>query len=246
MTSPRTVCFVYLALLFGTAHANTTNTVNVTVSVTKEANETGTQNDILQTTEDNFTATSIIASGNIKTTSVKTTSVQTTSQQSVCTPATTEASKGQCIFFLPTGNILHLIVVALTVGCLALLLTTLICTCQVCHLRQIISSLQPRHNNIDLRAIREKSESPYRDEGRVDGQPTETCILLSEVTTPQEEVTAAQEESREDEDRVLEIKSEENKDTEQPSTAKDPNGDVTQENSHVPDAKAPESSDTGV
>lgn len=80
----------------------------------------------------------------------------------------------------------------------------------------------------------------------MDGQPTETCVLLSEVTTPQEVVTTPQEESREDEDRVLEIKSEENKDTEQPSTVKDPNGDVTQENSHVPDAKAPESSDTGV
>lgn len=63
--------------------------------------------------------------------------------------------------------------------------------------------------------------------------------MLSEVTT-------AQEESREDEERVLENKAEENKDTEQPSTTMDPNGDVTQENSHEPDAKEPESSDTGV
>lgn len=56
--------------------------------------------------------------------------------------------------------------------------------------------------------------------------------MLSEVTT-------AHDESREDEET----------DTEQPSTespVKDPNGDITQENSPEPDAKAPESSDTGV
>lgn len=125
---------------------------------------------------------------------------------------------------------------ALILGCFALLVTTLIFICQVCHLRGIISSLQlsHNHNNIDLRAIREKSKSPNRDEGQVDGQPTETCLMLSEVIT-------AQEESREDEERALE-----NKDTEQPSTVKDPNGDITQENSHEPEAKAPESSDTGV
>lgn len=240
MTSPRTVCFIYFTLLFGTAHANTTESKNITSSVTEGSTDPGTQNNS-QTKEDksDITTTSIISSADITITSAKTTPVKTTTQQSACTPATLKHDQAQCILFLPKEKILVLVVVALTVGCLALLLTTLICTCQVCHLRQIISSLQLRHNSIDLRAIREKSESPCRDEAQVDGQPTETCVLLSEVTT-------AQEESREDEDRVLEIKSEENKDTEQPSTVKDPNGDVTQENSHVPDAKAPESSDTGV
>lgn len=241
MISPRTICFVCLALLFGTAHASTTENYKPSSSVADATDKTETQKNSSPTTKVNIDNTSTSRKNSINTNkSVK------TSQQPACTPATPEPNKGQCIFFLPTENILHLVVFALTVGCLALLLTTLICTCQVCHLRRIISSLQLRHNNIDLRAIREKSEVPYRDEGQVDGHPTETCVLLSEVTTPQEVVTTPQEESRVDEDRVLEIKSEENKDTEQPSTVKDPNGDVTQENSHVPDAKAPESSDTGV
>lgn len=57
--------------------------------------------------------------------------------------------------------------------------------------------------------------------------------MLSEITT-------AQDESREDEEK---------NDTEQPSAespVKNSNGDVAQENSPEPDAKAPESSDTGV
>ncbi len=70
-------------------------------------------------------------------------------------------------------------------------------------------------------------------EAKWTGHPTETCFMLSEVTT-------AQDESREDEEK---------NDTEQPSTespVKDPNGDITQENSPEPDVKSPESSDTGV
>lgn len=220
--SPRTICFVYFALLFGTAHANTTDATTTTSSLTQGI------------------STSEIQINN-KTTyktlqSTKLASETKASQPSVCTPATPEPNKGQCIFLLPTGDTLKLVVVALIVGCFALLVTTLICICQVCHLRGIISSLQLHHNNnnIDLRARRQKSESPNRDEGQVNGQPTETCLMLSEVIT-------AQEESREDEERVLE-----NKDTEQLSTVKDPSGDITQENSHEPEAKAPESSDTGV
>lgn len=221
--SPRTICFVYFALLFGTAHANTTNIITTQGTVTSE-----TQN-ISSTTQTNNKTT--------KTFENTTPASETkTSQPSVCTPATPESTKGQCIFLLPTGDTLQLVVVALTVGCFALLVTTLICICQVCHLRGIISSLQLHHtnNNIDLRAIRQKSGSPNRDEDQVDGQPTETCVMLSEVIT-------AQEESREDEERVLE-----NKDNGQPNAVKDPSGDVTQENSHEPEAKAPESSDTGV
>ncbi len=200
MISPRTVCFVYFALLFGTAHAESTNSSNTNSSVTSVSETKG-------------TATST-----------------TNDKNGMSSLPTLE--KGHCIFFLPTGH-LHLIVAALTVGCLALLLTTLICACQVCHLRGIISSLQPRCDNIDRHARREKSASPCRDGGQVDGHPTETCFMLSEVTT-------AQDESREDEEK---------NDTEQPSNespVKDPNGDITQENSPEPDVKSPESSDTGV
>lgn len=71
----------------------------------------------------------------------------------------------------------------------------------------------------------------------MDRHPTETCFLLSEVTT-------AQEEREEDQEN----KTEEKNDTEQPSTeppVMDPNGDITQENSPESDAKAPESPDTG-
>ncbi len=223
MISPRTVCFVYFALLFGTAHAESTNSSTNTsvpsVSEIKTTTTKSTRNDKngIMSTANNNGATSKLN------TAVKT---------SVCTQPTPKPEIGHCIFFLPTGH-LHLIVAALTVGCLALLLTTLICTCQVCHLRGIISSLQPRCDNIDRHARREKSESPCRDGGQVDGHPTETCFMLSEVTT-------AQDESREDEEK---------NDTEQPSTespVKDPNGDITQENSPEPDVKSPESSDTGV
>ncbi|KAK7120781.1 hypothetical protein R3I94_020689 [Phoxinus phoxinus] len=225
--SPRTICFVYFALLFGTENANTTDIPSTTSSVTQGTSEDVTSEIVTQT---NLTKTKSKSDNISKSTNP---SVSTKPASVDCTPAT---SKGQCIFFLPTGDILELIVVALIVGCFSLLLTTLICICQICHLRGIISSLQHcQNNNIDLRAIREKSESPNRDEGREDGQPTETCLMLSEVIT-------AQEESREDEERVLENKTEENKDT-----VKDPNGDITQENSHhEPEAKAPESSDTGV
>ncbi|KAL0182951.1 hypothetical protein M9458_022326 [Cirrhinus mrigala] len=163
--------------------------------------------------------------------------IQTTTKSFWIEP-TDKPKEGHCIFFLPADEkYLQLIVAALTVGCLVLLLTTLICACQVCHLRGIISSLQPRYDKSDRHAVREKSESPYRDEGQVDGHPTETCFMLSEVTT--------QEERREDEEN----KTEEKKDTEQLSNEphlKDPNGDVTQENNPEPDAKAPESSETGV
>ncbi len=212
MISPRTVCFVYYALLFGTAHANSTNSseTNPPVSVTEDM---PTSNNIGETSKLN--------------------TAEKTSTPSFCTQPTPKPEEGHCIFFLPTGkDYLQLIVAALTVGCLALLLTTLICTCQVCHLRGIISSLKPRYDNIDRHARRGRSESPCRDGGQVDGHPTETCFMLSEVTT-------AQDESREDEEK---------NDTEQPSTespVKDPNGDITQENSPEPN-KAPESSDTGV
>ncbi|XP_016125046.1 uncharacterized protein [Sinocyclocheilus grahami] len=213
MISPRTVCFVYFALLFGTPHPNPTNATENNTSVTSDP--TPTSNNIRETSNLN-TATS-----------------------TVCTQATPKPEEGHCIFFLPTGKYhLELIVAALTVGCLALLLTTLICASQVCHLRGIISSLQPRYDSTDRHARREKSKSPFLDEGQVDRHPTETCVMLSEVTT-------AQEESREDQEN----KTEEKNDTEQPSTeppVKDPNGDITQENSPEPDTKAPESSDTGV
>ncbi|KAI2659640.1 RNA-directed RNA polymerase [Labeo rohita] len=225
MISPRTVCFVYFALLFGRPHANHTDTINTNTQVTSESATTN--------------ITSTINGATPTTTEIQkiNSQVQTT-KTSFCTQATPKPEEGHCIFFLPAGEKnLQLIVAALTVGCLVLLLTTLICAYQVCHLRGIISSLQPRYDKSDRHAVREKSESPYRDEGQVDGHPTETCIMLSEVTT--------QEERREDEEN----KSEEKKDTEQLSTEpplKDPNGDVTQENNPEPDAKAPESSDTGV
>ncbi|XP_067289572.1 uncharacterized protein [Pseudorasbora parva] len=227
MISPRITCFVYFALLLGTAHANSTANTNITDSITHKK-ETTTINAIKSTIS--VTNTSV---------TMKPTSEPTKTQQSVCTPATPEPTKGQCIFVLPTGDSLQLVVVALTVGCFILLLTTLICASQVCHLRGIISRLHLCHSSFDLRAIREKSKSPHRNEDQVDGQPTETCVMLSEGTT-------AQEESTKDEESVLGEKTEENKDTEQPSTMKDPNGDVTQENSHETDAKAPESSETGV
>lgn len=214
MISSRTVCFVYFALLFGTPNASNTtvptgNTTENTMHMTYGTN-----------------VIPIKTSTNKK---INTDSIQTT----------TKPEEGYCIFSLPTdGNKLQLIVAALTVGCLVLLLTTLICSCQVCHLRGIISSLQPRYDSTDEHARREKSESPRRDEGQVDGHPTETCLMLSEVTT-------AQEESREDQKNETEEKN----DTEQSSAeppVKDPNGDITQENSPEPDAKAPESSDTEV
>ncbi|XP_016409217.1 uncharacterized protein LOC107741138 [Sinocyclocheilus rhinocerous] len=216
MISPRTVCFVYFALLFGTPHANPTNAAENTTSMTNDTSgTTPTSNNNRETSKLNTATTTF------------------------CTQATPKSEEGHFIFFLPTGKYnLQLIVAALTVGCLALLLTTLICACQVCHLRGIISSLQPRYDSTDRHARREKSESPCRDEGQVDRRPTETCFMLSEVTT-------AQEESRENQEN----KTEEKNDKEQPSTeppVKDPNGDITQENSPEPDAKAPESSDTGV
>ncbi|XP_016412124.1 uncharacterized protein LOC107743414 [Sinocyclocheilus rhinocerous] len=220
MISPRTVYFAYFALLFGKPPAKATNKNNTTpVKITENITMINDKNGTPPTSNINRQTTEL-------------NSAATTNKQSVSTQATTKPKEGHCIFFLPTGkDNLQLIVVALTVGCLALLLTTLICACQVCHLRGIISSLQHRYDNIDRHAVREKSESPCRDEGQVDGQPTETCLLLSEVTT-------AQEESREDEENKTEPC------TEPP--VKDTNGDVTQENSLEPDAKAPESSDTGV
>lgn len=225
MISSRTVCFVYFALLFGTPNASKT-------SVTEES---GTNNSMSMTNEINVTPTT---STNKKLSPDPNTD-ETTSLNTASTQTTTKPEEGYCIFSLPTdGNKLQLIVAALTVGCLVLLLTTLICSCQVCHLRGIISSLQPRYDSTDEHARREKSESPRRDEGQVDGHPTETCLMLSEVTT-------AQEESREDQKNETEEKN----DTEQSSAeppVKDPNGDITQENSPEPDAKAPESSDTEV
>lgn len=233
MISPRTVCFVYFALLFGTAHANSTNSSNTktivpSVSVTE---------DTMSTTNDtNGTTPSPNNNGEPS----KLNTAAETFKTSVYIQPTPKPEEGLYIFFLLIGkDNVQLIVAALTVGCLALLLTTLICACQVCHLRGIISSLlQPRYDNTDRHARREKSESPCQDEGQVDGHPTETCFMLSEVTT-------AQDESREDEEN----KTEEKNDTEQPSTespVKDSNGDIAQENSPEPDAKAPESSDTGV
>lgn len=226
MISLRTICIVYLALLFGTPHANCNTTASdilsssVTENTKPKTADTDGTNTHQPTSKNNGETSKLIAVGETSTTSV-------------CTQPTPKPEEGHCIFFLPTGkDYLQLIVAALTVGCLALLLTTLICTCKVCHLRGIISSLQPRYDNIDQHARREKSESPCRDEGQVDGHPTETCFMLSEVT--------AQDESGEDEEK---------NDTEQPSTespVKDPNGDITQENSPEPDAKSPESSDTGV
>ncbi|XP_058645221.1 uncharacterized protein LOC131548151 [Onychostoma macrolepis] len=222
MISPRTVCFVYLALIFGTSHANSANgneTIITVPSVTEDA---------LSTTSDT-TPTS-----NNNREQLKRNTAAKISKTSVCVQPTPKPEEGHCIFFLPTSNDkLLLIVVALTVGCLALLLTTLICTCQVCHQRGIISSLQTLYDNIDPHARREKSESPRQDGGQVDRHPTETCFMLSEITT-------AQDESREDEEK---------NDTEQPSAespVKNSNGDITQENSPEPDAKAPESYDTGV
>ncbi len=265
MISPRTVCFVYFALLFGTAHAESTNSSYTNLSVTSVSEIKATNKSTTNDKNSSVTSVSEIKSTFKSTTNDKNSSVPSVSEINdttksttndkngimstaknngetsklnnavktpVCTQPTRESEIGHCIFFLPTGH-LHLIVAALTVGCLALLLTTLICACQVCHLRGIISSLQPRCDNIDRHARREKSESPCRDGGQVDGHPTETCFMLSEVTT-------AQDESREDEEK---------NDTEQPSTespVKDPNGDITQENSPEPDVKSPESSDTGV
>ncbi|XP_026129751.1 uncharacterized protein LOC113109997 [Carassius auratus] len=233
MISPRTVCFVYFALLFVAAHADgpanepTSNDKTATVknsnysALTNNASTTMVTNVSLTTTNNNRDSSKLITSSN-----------------TVCTPATSKPEEGHCILFLPTNtHSLPLIAAALTVGCLALLLTTLICACQVCHLRGIISSLQSRYDSIDRHARREKSESPCRDECQVDRHPIETCFLLSEVTT-------AQEEREEDQEN----KTEEKNDTEQPSTeppVMDPNGDITQENSPESDAKAPESPDTG-
>ncbi|XP_051542438.1 uncharacterized protein LOC127434041 [Myxocyprinus asiaticus] len=163
-------------------------------------------------------------------------------QRPLCTPAPTKPIKGLCIFFLPEGK-LELVLVALTVACFALLLTTLRCACQVSHLRGIISRLEPHCSNADLRAFRERRESLSKNKDH--GQPTETCTMLSEVTT-------AQEERREDEETVLEDKTEEKGETEQPSAepfVKGPNGNVTQENStgfERKDEIAPESKDTVV
>ncbi|XP_052423547.1 uncharacterized protein LOC127966536 isoform X2 [Carassius gibelio] len=231
MISTRTVCFVYFALLFGSAHAdgpaNEITTTNTTVPE-------GDNNSI----KTESTSMTMVTNVSLKTTNNNRDSSKLTSSNTVCTPATSKPKEGHCILFLPTNtHSLPLIAAALTVGCLALLLTTLICACQVCHLRGIISSLQSRYDSIDRHARREKSESPCRDECQVDRHPTETCFLLSEVTT-------AQEEREEDQEN----KTEEKNDTEQPSTeppVMDPNGDITQENSPESDAKAPESPDTG-
>ncbi len=198
MISPRTVCFVYFALLFGTAHANSTNSSETNPPVPSISREDRSE-DTTSTTTDTI-GTKPISNNNGEPSKLNT--AVETSTPSFCTQPTPKPEEGHCIFFLPTGkDYLQLIVAALTVGCLALLLTTLICTCQVCHLRGIISSLKPRYDNIDRHARREKSESPCRDGGQVDGHPTETCFMLSEVT--------AQDESREDEEK---------NDTEQPST----------------------------
>ncbi|XP_039531661.1 uncharacterized protein LOC120481870 [Pimephales promelas] len=248
MTSPRTrtICFVYFALLFRTAHAHNASTTTTTISSTEPKTPVNTDNQesntpkTITSNKQQYTKTTSSNDVSIKTytttSAIKKLESTPISQPAGCTQTTTASSEAQCLLLLPTGDILKLVVLALIVCCFGLLVTTLICICQVCHLRGIISSLQPGHNknNIDLRAIREKSESPHWDEGQVDRQPTETCLMLSEVTT-------AQEERKEDEERVLE-----NKDTEQPGTEKDPNGDITQENSQEPEAKAPESADTGV
>lgn len=237
MISRRTVYFVCFALLFGTTAAeaideNNTTTDTIEVKTTEDPPFTGKEFTPVTKTEDTTTITGkngTISTSNINRQTTKLNPAATTNKQPVCTQATHKPKEGHCIFSLPTDNVtLLLIVVGLTVGCLALLLTTLICACQVCHLRRIISSLQLHYDNI---AVSEKSELPCRDEGQADGQLTETCLMLSEVT-------AAQEESREDEGNNTESC------TEPP--VKDSKVDVTQENSLEPDAKAPESSDTGV
>lgn len=207
MISARTICFVYIVLFSGTTHA-----------------------------EDNTTEASTTESTNKDDTLPETTNQK---QNCVCTSSTPKlkrenGSEGHCLLFWPKDDnkgTVYLIVAVLTLACFTLLLTTLICACQLCHLKVMFSRFQPHQNNIDLQAVRKRSESPCRDDGQPVGEPTETCVMLSEVTTQEEE---NKEESV------------------QPNTepsAEGPNGDVAQEEgsgceaeSKEPDVEAPESS----
>ncbi|XP_051540750.1 uncharacterized protein LOC127433122 isoform X2 [Myxocyprinus asiaticus] len=231
MTTPRMVCFMCFALLLVMAHANPNGTDEISNLTQTMANENN------STTPTSYKTPETYSQGSAK----------SSIQIPYCTPAPTEPMKGQCIFFLPNKETMELVLAALTVACFALLLTTLMCACQVCHLRGIISRLKPHHDNADMRAFREWSESPFKDKDHAHRKPTETCVMLSEVTT-------AQEEWREDEESVLEDKAEDEGETEHPnaeSSTDGPNGDVNQENStgvkmKELDTGAPESKDAVV
>ncbi|XP_051973142.1 uncharacterized protein LOC127636566 [Xyrauchen texanus] len=222
MITPRTVFFMCFALFLACANSN--------ADMPKTGNET-----INKT--NGSTSTKPISNQTTNTTSQGS---GTSSNKNNSTSNPNENYKGKCIFALPE-DMLVLVLVAITVACFVLLLTTLMCACQICNLRGIISRLEPHRSNVDLHTFRERRESLSKNKEQ--GQPTETCIMLSEVTT-------AQEERREDEDRVLEDKTEEKGETEQPSSepfAKGPNGNVTQENSagvEIKDEVAPESKGT--
>ncbi|XP_005169245.2 uncharacterized protein [Danio rerio] len=260
MISLKTLCLLYFALLVRLTHAEESTTlanndtkaqhsttIKEKAAKPQDANNTATNDTITQgrnnpelniTTNDterkNNQTTSNLQTEYISPSSSSASSPKSTGPPPVCTPATTKSPEYQCIFSLPSGEKLHLIVAVLIVGCLVLLMTTLMCACQVCHLKGLISGLHSRHDNIDLHAIREKTETRQKNEDRVDRHPTETCLLLSEVT-------AGQEQSKEHEVKIEEVEEMEQIGTEMPVI--DPNGDVNQENSIVPEEKQSESSD---
>lgn len=220
MISARTICFVYFVLFLATTHA----VIDTTEASTPETYTTN------QNTTINRTS-STLNEMNQKQNEFNTGCVCTSFTPK---PMQEHSSKGHCLLFWPKDDnkgTVYLIVAALTLACFTLLLTTLICACQLCHLKVMFSRFQPHQNNIDLQAVRKRSESPCRDDGRPVGEPTETCLMLSEVTTQEEE---NKEESV------------------QPNTepsAEGPNGDVAQEEgsgceaeSKEPDVEAPESS----
>lgn len=217
MITGRTVCFVCLVLFLGTTHAETTTeNQNVSSNGTKTIEDQTTQ--VQQTNKISETPNH----------------TNHTNQVHVCTQSTPKPTQEngfqrQCILFYPEDKTLFLVVGGLVLACFVLLLTTLMCAWQFCHLKVLISRFQPHSSKVDLYAMRRRSESSYRDDGQAVREPNETCPMLTQVTT--------QEEKNKEESA-------------QPNTeppVEGPNGDVAQEEGNgceaenqKPDEGAPE------
>ncbi|XP_055063909.2 uncharacterized protein [Misgurnus anguillicaudatus] len=255
MTTAQTVCLLCFVLLLGSAHANEdrdeTSGQKEYELPTTPSSSTDKKNETLQdTTDDTANITSKMESTASASKCVCTLTPNcTSSPNSPPTPKSTPnppktPTKDDLEHYtiaLPKEKTLILVLVVLAVACITLLLITLLCTCHVCHLRAVISRLQPYHS-VDLYSVKKRSESPCKDDGKEKDQPTETCLMLAEVTVQEEEKKEEKKEEKEEESVPIY--------TEPP--AEKPNGDVTQEEnaydivSDEPAVGTTEVSDTGV
>ncbi|KAA0704175.1 hypothetical protein E1301_Tti000184 [Triplophysa tibetana] len=173
MRTAKTECFVCFVLFFGTMRAQNNLTLTTVPLTTK-----------IDTSQITVSPSNENPSTQRETTQQKTNGSH---QDCVCTPSPTKTLKGYYIFFELEGNKLTLVLGALMLACFILLLTTLILACHLCNMKVMISKFKPNNNNIDLKVMRKRSESPSRDDGPAVREPTETCVMLSGVTTQEEE-----------------------------------------------------------